>query len=103
MTHAMMRRIVRRPLLSEKAHVKQEKGVMCLEVARDANRIDIRRAVEGLFGVKVARVRTTSMHGKVRRFRMTATRLPDWKKAYVVLKPGQSVVRFEDFVVEDKA
>jgi large subunit ribosomal protein L23 len=103
MTHAAMRRIIRRPLLSEKAHAKQERGVMCFEVARAANKIEIRRAVEGLFGVKVRKVRTMGMHGKPRRFRMTMSRLPDWKKAYVVLKPGESVVRFEDYVVEDKA
>jgi large subunit ribosomal protein L23 len=103
MNTASMRHIIRRPLLSEKAHRKQEAGVMCFEVSRDANKIEIRRAVESLFGVKVLKVRTMTRRGKTRRFRMTPSKRPDWKKAYVVLQPGEKVVQFENFVVEDKA
>ena len=103
MNLARMRQIIRRPILSEKSAVKGEQGIMCLQVAKDATKIDVRRAVETLFGVKVDSVRTMTVHGKSRRFRLTASKRPDWKKAYIVLRKGEKPVRFEDFVVEEKA
>jgi large subunit ribosomal protein L23 len=97
-----MRQIVRRPLLSEKSALKQEKGTLCFQVARDANKIEIRQAVQHLFGVKVQKVRTLNVRGKMRRFRLAVGKRPNWKKAYVILKEGEKMVSFEDFVVEEK-
>jgi large subunit ribosomal protein L23 len=99
-----LREVIRRPLLSEKSAALQEnRGTICLEVARDANKIDIKRAVESIFGVKVQKVRTMMQHGKLRRLRMAEGRKPDWKKAYVILKKGEKPITYENFVVQEKA
>jgi len=60
--------VIRRPLVTEKTTVAREMGaVVVFEVAREATKIDIKRAVEKLFGSKVAGVRTQIMHGKFKR------------------------------------
>ena len=102
MNTTRMRQIVRCPLLSEKSATKQEKGTLCFRVARYANKIEIRQAVEHLFDVKVQKVRTMNVRGKMRRFRMAVGKRPNWKKAYVILKKGEKVASFEDFVAEEK-
>jgi large subunit ribosomal protein L23 len=50
----------------------------------------------------VQKVRTLNVRGKMRRFRMAVGKRPNWKKAYVILKEGEKMVRFEDFVAEEK-
>ena len=62
-----------------------------LEVAKDANKAEIREAVEALFSVKVQGVNTQSCHGKWRRLRIRWGRRPDWKKAIVTLAKGQKI------------
>jgi len=89
--------IIRRPLVTEKGVAMRETGrTLCFEVARDANKVEIKAAVERLFKVKVAQVRTANQAGKLRRRgRFTGYR-PDWKKAFVKLKPGEKVPEYAD-------
>jgi large subunit ribosomal protein L23 len=65
------------------------------EVARDANKIEIKRAVEAVFHVKVDSVQTMQLQGKLKRQGRTAGRRNDWKKAIVTLKPDQKIELFE--------
>ncbi len=87
--------VIRRPLITEKATVMRETcPIYAFEVARDANKIEIRRAVEVQFKVKVAEVRVSRVHGKTRRQGRFVGRQPDWKKAYVRLVDGQKPIEF---------
>ena len=61
---------------------------------RDATKPEIKKAVETLFGVKVADVRVARVHGKVKRQGRYVGQRPDWKKAYVVLKKGEKMIEF---------
>ncbi len=87
--------IIRRPLITEKSTLlKDEKGIVAFEVDARANKIEIKRAVEAQFKVRVAEVRVANMHGKVRRQGRFVGRQPDWKKAYVRLKAGEKPIEF---------
>lgn len=87
--------VIRRPLITEKTTMAREAGsVVVFEVARQATKIDIKRAVEKLFGSKVAHVRTQLMHGKFKRQGRFEGQRPDWKKAWVRLKEGEKVPEF---------
>ena len=87
--------VIRRPLVTEKTTILREDGrTLVLQVATGANKVQIRRAVETLFGSRVAEVRTTTMHGKVKRQGRFAGRRPDWKKAYVRLREGEKLPEF---------
>ena len=87
--------VIRRPLITEKTTILREDGLtLVLQVATDANKVQIRQAVEHLFGSKVAHVRTTSMRGKLKRQGRFVGRRPDWKKAYVRLKDGEKLPEF---------
>jgi large subunit ribosomal protein L23 len=87
--------VIRRPLITEKAGILRETmNVMAFEVDGRANKIEIRRAVETQFKVKVAEVRVANMHGKIRRQGRFAGRRSDWKKAFVRLAPGEKAVDF---------
>jgi large subunit ribosomal protein L23 len=89
--------IVTSPLITEKGTLVSELGNQVLfRVRRDANKDDIRRAVETLFKVKVERVRTLNLLGKTRRVGKHAGRRPAWKKAYVTLAEGQRIDFFEN-------
>jgi large subunit ribosomal protein L23 len=74
--------------------LREDGKTIVFDVARDANKIDIKRAVEQLFGAKVASVRTTLSHGKVKRQGRFAGRRSDWKKAYVRLRDGEKLPEF---------
>jgi large subunit ribosomal protein L23 len=74
--------------------LKETQATVCFEVHRDATKPEIKKAVESLFGVKVADVRVANMHGKVKRQGRYAGRRPDWKKAFVVLKQGEKMIEF---------
>jgi large subunit ribosomal protein L23 len=88
--------VIRRPLITEKStELRDERNIIAFEVAREANKIEIRRAVETRFDVKVADVRIANMHGKVRRQGRFIGRRPDWKKAYVRLQGDQTIEFFE--------
>jgi len=87
--------VIRRPLITEKTTVIREDGrTLVFQVARDANKIDIKRAVEQLLGSKVESVRTTLSHGKTKRQGRFVGRRPDWKKAYVKLREGEKLPEF---------
>ena len=89
--------IIRRPLITEKSTaLKETQHSLCFEVHRDATKPEIKKAVETLFGVKVKDVRVANVHGKVKRQGRYVGRRPDWKKAYVVLKPGEKMIEFFD-------
>lgn len=84
--------IIRKPRITEKATAVQETANgYTFEVARDANKVEIRRAVEQLFKVKVEKVRTAIVKGKPKRVRMQWGRTSDWKKAIVTLAEGQRI------------
>jgi len=87
--------IIRRPLITEKSQIQRDdSNTVAFEVDRRANKIDVKRAVEAQFKVKVAEVRIAGMHGKVRRQGRFVGRQPDWKKAYVRLAPGEKTIEF---------
>ena len=87
--------VIRRPLVTEKTTILREDGLtLVLQVATHATTVQIRHAVEQLFGSKVAEVRTTSVRGKLKRQGRFVGRRPDWKKAYVRLKDGEKLPEF---------
>jgi len=87
--------VLRKPLLTEKSNnMKADKNIVCFEVARNANKIQIKDAVEKMFGVKVVDVTTANVHGKNRRVGKSLGRKPDWKKAYVKIKEGEKKIEF---------
>jgi large subunit ribosomal protein L23 len=90
------RSIVRRALITEKGTTLREtRNQYHFEVARDANKIEIKQAIEVIFSVKVGSVRTQQLRGKVKRQGRYAGRRSDWKKAIVTLKPDQKIELFE--------
>lgn len=90
-----VRNAIVRPLLTEKSTLlKEREGVLCFEVSPRATKVDIRRAVESLFKVRVSSVRTVRLPGKLRRVGRFAGRKSDRRKAYVRLAPGQKPVDY---------
>ncbi len=88
--------VIRRPLITEKStHIKEGANTICFEVARTANKIEVGRAVEKLFGVKVVAVRVANRQGKWKRMGRFLGQRKAWKKAYVRLAPGQKIEFFE--------
>ncbi|MGB2248583.1 MAG: 50S ribosomal protein L23 [Alcanivorax sediminis] len=84
--------VLRAPHVSEKATVNaDEKGTFVFKVAKDANKLEIKKAVEALFEVKVKSVRTANVKGKSKFFGRVAGKRADWKKAYVSLAEGQDI------------
>ena len=84
--------VIRRAVITEKSSVQREdRQILVFEVAKDATKVDIRRAVEQLLQAKVASVRTAIAHGKVKRQGRFFGQRPDWKKAYVRLRPGEQI------------
>ena len=90
------RQIVKRALISEKGSILREQAnQFTFEVHTDANKIEIKRAVESIFKVKVENVRTQMMHGKVKRLGRSMGRRPDWKRAVVTLAKDQTIELFD--------
>jgi large subunit ribosomal protein L23 len=88
--------VIIRPLITEKTNIQKEiSNQFSFEVDRRANRIDIRKAVENIFKVKVAGVRTMHVKGKKKRRGRVAGKQKDWKKAIVTLMPGERIDFFE--------
>ncbi|HEY3053378.1 MAG TPA: 50S ribosomal protein L23 [Thermoanaerobaculia bacterium] len=88
--------IIRRPLVTEKSTLQRESGanIIAFEVDPDANKIEVKRAVEELFKVKVDEVRLANVKGKVKRMGRWAGKRRDWRKAYVRLKEGEKAPDF---------
>ena len=90
------RQVVRKVLITEKGTLLREvQHQYFFEVAREANKIEIKRAVEAVFNVKVDSVQTMQVRGKVKRQGRYSGRRNDWKKAIVKLKPDQKIELFE--------
>jgi large subunit ribosomal protein L23 len=97
MSSAMI--VIRRPIVTEKGVAKKDnERTLCFEVAPKANKTQIRQAVQALFKVKVAEVRTTTTAGKLRRRGKFAGYRSDWKKAYVKLQPGQKMPEYAEII-----
>lgn len=87
--------VIRKPLVTEKGvGVKETEGTLVFEVAPGATKTEVKQAVELLFKVKVASVRTASFLGKERRRGKFSGFRPDWKKAYVRLKAGEKMPEY---------
>ncbi|MBW1636357.1 MAG: 50S ribosomal protein L23 [Deltaproteobacteria bacterium] len=87
--------VLRGPCLTEKAAILQEEnGKVVFKVHPKANKIEVKRAVEQIFNVKVKDVRTANMHGKQKRVGKTIGFTKNWKKAYVTLSEGE--INFAD-------
>lgn len=88
--------IIRRPLITEKTNLQKEAfNQVSFEVDRRANRVQIKRAVERIFKVRVADVRTMQVKGKIKRRGRILGKRKDWKKAVVKLMPGDRIDFFE--------
>jgi large subunit ribosomal protein L23 len=88
--------VIRRPIVTEKSStLKETAGMVTLEVDRRANKIEIKNAVQTLFNVTVLDVRVMNYPGKNKRVGKSAGKRPDWKKALLTLKSGDSIEFFE--------
>ncbi len=88
--------IIRRPLITEKSTLQRDAGqnVILFEVDPDANKIEVKKAVEELFKVKVDEVRLMNVRGKMKRMGRWAGKRRDWRKAYVRLQEGEKAPEF---------
>ena len=94
MTNSMQ--LIRRPVITERASdLQEDQNKYVFEVLSQANKVDIRRAVEAMFDVEVVKVNTSNVHGKVKRLGRFQGRRPNWKKAVVTLADGHSIDFFE--------
>lgn len=92
-------RIILRPIITEKSTLLKEKNrEVCFEVNPKANKIEIKKAAEQLFKIKVERVRVQNKRGKMRRVGRSAGKKKDWKKAYVKLKEGEKMIEYFEAV-----
>lgn len=88
--------IILRPVVTEKSNILKENfNQVVFEVARNANKLEIKRAVEKLFNVKVLSVRTSNIRGKPKRWGRIVSKRNNWKKAIVTLASGHSIDFFE--------
>ena len=87
--------VLRKPLITEKNTVLQAQGKYVFEVARGANKNQIKQAVEKAFKVKVTTVNVMTVSGKIRRVGRREVMTQSWKKAVVTLKPGEKIELFE--------
>jgi large subunit ribosomal protein L23 len=91
--------IIRRPLVTEKSTILREDGnVIAFEVDTKANKIEVKKAVEELFKVKVEEVRLFNVRGKMKRMGRWQGKRRDWRKAYVRLKDGEKAPEFVEGV-----
>ena len=92
--------IIIRPIVSERSFSGMEQNKYTFEVAKDANKYQIKDAVEEIFGVKVAKVNTLNMQGKLKRMgARPAGRRPSWKKAMVTLTADSKTIEFFEGMV----
>ena len=87
--------IVIKPIITEDSMERLQSGKYTFEVAKDANKVEIAKAVEELFEVKVAKVNTISVKGKQKRMGRSVGYRPDWKKAIVTLEGDKTIEFFE--------
>ena len=87
--------VLRRPIVTEKSTLLADQGRYVFEVETSASKHDIARAVEWAFDVKVIKVNTLKVPGKVKRYGRRPSKQPDWKKAIVSLQAGDTIQLFE--------
>ena len=88
--------IIRSPLITEKTTIQKEaSNQVSFKISRKANRIEIKRAIENIFNVKVAGVRTMQVKGKTKQRGHIVGKRRNWKKAIVTLMPGERIEFFE--------
>ena len=96
MNQERMYQLIRMPHVSEKtARLQADSNQYVFEVARDADKGEIRKAIEGLFDVQVENVSVVNVKGKAKNFRMRSGRQRSWKKAYVRLAQGQTIEQLQ--------
>jgi large subunit ribosomal protein L23 len=84
--------VIKKPLFTEKGgNLKESQNKLLLEVARDANKIDIKKSIEEIFKVKVDKVSTISVSGKWKKYGRSVGKRPDRKKAIITLKKGEKL------------
>ena len=84
--------VMKKPLFTEKGNnLKETENKILIEVARDANKIDIKKAIEEIFKVKVEKVSTISTRGKWKKYGRSIGKRPDKKKAIITLKKGEKL------------
>ena len=89
--------VIKRPIVTEKGVAKKDaERTLCFEVSADANKTQIKNAVQTLFKIKVEDVRTSTTAGKLRRRGRFAGYRADWKKAYVRLKAGEKMPEYAE-------
>ena len=92
--------IIKRPIITEQSMAETEAKKYTFEVAKSANKIEIAKAIEEIFGVKVAKVNTLNMQGKAKRTgRVPAGRRANWKKAMVTLTEDSKTIEFFEGMV----
>ena len=90
------RQILKSPVVTEKTTIlKESDNVVSFVVAKDANKVEIKKAVEDVLKVKVENIRTINVAGKVKRTGQKMGKRSNWKKAYVSLKKGEMIELFE--------
>jgi len=87
--------VLRRPLVTEKNSILQSQNKYAFEVALEANKPQIKQAVEKAFKVKVTSVNVTMVSGKMRRVGRQMVLTPSWKKAFVTIRSGDKIEIFE--------
>ena len=88
--------IIKKPIITENSMDQMADRKYTFEVAKDANKIEIKKAVEEIFGVKVEKVTTMRVLGKVKRMGANSGKRPDWKKAIVKLAESSKTIEFFD-------
>jgi large subunit ribosomal protein L23 len=84
--------IIKKPLFTEKgSSLKEAENKVLVEVPKDANKIEIKKAVEEIFKVKVEKISTISVRGKMKRYGKSMGKRPDRKKAIITLKKGEKL------------
>lgn len=88
--------IIIKPIITERSMDEMAEGKYTFQVAKNANKTQIKRAIEEVFGVEVEKVNTMNVSGKIKRQGMTSGKRSDWKKAIVSLKEGSETIEFFD-------
>ena len=91
----LAREIIIKPVVTEKSVDLMQENKYCFRVAKDANKIEIKNAIEKIFKVTVINVNTVNVHGKMKRMGRTQGKTASWKKAVVTLREGDSIEVFE--------
>ncbi|MCR4795594.1 MULTISPECIES: 50S ribosomal protein L23 [Ruminococcus] len=91
--------IILKPVITEKSMDDLQTGKYTFKVAKDANKSEIKKAVEELFDVKVAKVNTMNCNGRAKRVGRFYGKTPDWKKAIITLTEGSKAIEFFEGMV----